>query len=214
MSAVGIALDGYRLEDGLLVPEHDHLIGRFLRQNVGHIDLAVRHCKNRNVVVQAGGNLGLWPKRMSELFGTVYTFEPDPINFLALSLNTAGLGNVIKFQAALGNQRGGINLGRAVKNCGAFYVEGKGSFPTLTIDDLGLTACDLIYLDVEGYERAALLGAWKTIADHSPVIAFEDKGLGEKYGSELGAVERFLTGSFKYRVVDKANDDIIMVRDV
>lgn len=209
---VRLELDGYKLDQGLIVPEQDNRIATILHRHVGHIDLAVKYCRKRDVVVQAGGNVGMWPKRMAELFGTVYTFEPDPMNFAALCLNTAGLDNVVKMQAVLGRSHYGVDLNREVKNCGAFFVEGVGKFPTFTIDDLGLDACNLIYLDIEGCESAAIHGALNTIMDHSPVVAFEDKGLGGRYHAPQGSVQKLLE-SYRYRVVETANDDFIMVRD-
>ena len=38
-------------------------------------------CKERNLVIQAGGNAGYYPKQYSKLFNTVVTFEPDHRNF-------------------------------------------------------------------------------------------------------------------------------------
>jgi FkbM family methyltransferase len=146
------------------------------------------------------------------LFDTVYTFEPDPVNFTALALNTAGRSNIIKMQAALGDDRHCVDMNRTGKNCGAHYVQGEGSLPTIKIDDLALPHCDLIYLDVEGSEYQALRGAIRTIDSHSPVVAFEDKGLGKRFGVEQGAIEDMMRESFGYRTIAVANNDTIMVK--
>ena len=205
-------IEGYRDEGGLVVPAWDFKIGRYLRESLSQADLAISHCQRRDVVVQAGGNCGLWAKHLSGLFGAVYTFEPDPANFFALAFNTYGLSNVIRLQAALGDRHACVDMNRSVKNCGAYYVEGGGLLPVLRIDDLGLPACDLIYLDVEGSELAALRGAVDTIEQFSPVIAFEDKGLGKRFGVEQGAVEKWLTDVLSYKTVAKDNHDTVMVR--
>lgn len=39
------------------------------------------HVSNKKVVVQAGGNMGMYPRLLADMFETVYTFEPDPMNF-------------------------------------------------------------------------------------------------------------------------------------
>lgn len=205
-------LPGYRDDGGLMVPEGDYLIARYLRRSLPDLDLAVKHCRNRGIVVQAGGNCGAWPMQLSLMFDAVYTFEPDPVNFTALAFNTVYMRNIVKMQAALGDVRGCIELNRMVKNCGAFYVEGKGLLPTLRIDDLALPGCDLIYLDIEGTEMKALRGAVKTIDAFAPVVAFEDKGLGQRYGVEPGAVATMMHETFGYRVVAQANHDTIMVK--
>jgi hypothetical protein len=64
-------------------------------------------------------------------------------------------------------------------NIGGCYVDegGKYSVSTIAIDDLYLTACDLIILDIEGSEPFALEGARATIDKFKPVIMVEDRGL-------------------------------------
>lgn len=168
---------------------------------------AVRH---RRVAVQAGGNVGVWPKALAKEFNAVYTFEPDWLNFRCLSLNVTE-PNVVKLQAALGFERGLIDLARDPANCGAHYVDGKGMVPTLRIDDLGLEACDLIALDVEGYELNALRGAHDTIRKFRPVIVCEDKGLSEKYGSKQGEIETYLNAAHGYRIAARVHRDIVFV---
>lgn len=131
------------------------------------------YLKQTNVVVQAGGNGGLMVQPFAEKFKDVYTFEPDPLNFYCLTLNVTGT-NVHKFQACLGNERAMVSLNTLyTDDNGAFFVEGKGSVPILRIDDLGLTDCDLIQLDIEGFEYQALLGGLDTIKKYKPVISVE-----------------------------------------
>jgi hypothetical protein len=59
------------------------------------------------------------------------------------------------------------------KNRGKSYVAGAGRYPTYQIDNLNLAVCDLIHLDIEGYEYYALQGAAHTIATCRPVIVIE-----------------------------------------
>jgi FkbM family methyltransferase len=204
-------LSGYREDGDLIVPSWDRKIAGYLRGTIPHLDLAVSHCKARRVAVQAGGNCGLAPRHLSTMFNAVYTFEPDPASFVALAVNTAECPNVIRFQAALGDMRRTVGMNHNVKNCGAYYVDGDGILPVMKLDDLVLPACDLIYLDVEGCEMEALRGANRTIGKFRPVIAFEDKGLGQRYGVEQGVVTQSMQACFGYRVADVANHDVIMV---
>ena len=60
-------------------------------------------------------------------------------------------------------------------------VTGVGMTPTMRIDDLALPGCDLIQLDLEGYELFALKGGLDTINKYKPVIVIE-VCWGERYG--------------------------------
>lgn len=154
------------------------------RRDLHYLDVAKSFCRGRRAVVQAGGNLGIYPKRLAMLFKTVYTFEPAAELFPLLMAN-APESNIVKFQAALGCDRGLVGTcnvrrdGKANHHEGITHVVPKGTVPTLRIDDLGLPVCDLIYLDLEGYELYALKGAVETLARCRPVVVVEiNKSLG------------------------------------
>ena len=52
-----------------------------------------------------------------------------------------------------------------------------GDINITTIDMMKAKDVDLIYLDVEGWEAKALIGARATIRESKPVIVTENKGL-------------------------------------
>jgi hypothetical protein len=96
----------------------------------------------------------------------------------------------------------------------------EGLVPLIALDDLrfmavddGLTlpSIDLIYLDVEGHEMHALIGAHQTIKKFRPVICFEDKGLSERYGVKAGDAERWLADECGYFVAARFNRDVLCV---
>ena len=131
--------------------------------------------KQKRVVLQAGGNVGFYVQKYSDIFENVYTFEPEPLSFFCLNLNVTKPG-VFKYQACLGDCHEGVNLFNACETPlghGGSHVVGKGMTPTFMIDDLNLEICDLIHLDIEGYEKKALLGGKKTIERCNPVIVIE-----------------------------------------
>ena len=152
------------------------------------LDKAIMLCKRTEVAVQAGSNLGLFPKRLAETFEEVYTFEPDEKLSEYARLNAPEY-NIFHFQAALGNSNEPVSLGygrrgdtdRRVHE-GLTHVNGSGDIPQMMLDDLKLTACDLIYLDIEGYELFALRGAERTIDRHRPVIGVEINSRLKNYG--------------------------------
>jgi FkbM family methyltransferase len=206
---------GFRRERDFIWPAGDKHCARVVFDMTIDLHKAIPHCKALDVVIQAGGNCGVWPVYLAGLFKTVYTFEPHPLNFVALAANTYAYPNIVKFQAALGDGRGLISIAEEEGNCGSGYVEKRSSsiIPTLRIDDLDVAKCDLICLDIEGYELPALRGAALTIEKFRPVIMIEDKGLSEKYKIKQGDAEAWLAKQYGYRVVARPHRDVILVPD-
>lgn len=116
----------------------------------------------------------MYPRLFSQYFSTVYTFEPDPLNFHCLAANCS-VPNIIKIQGAVGEDRAPISMHRLTDtNVGMHRVLQGGNIPQFKIDDLCLETCDLIQLDIEGYEIHALRGAAGTINRHRPTIVVEN----------------------------------------
>lgn len=139
----------------------------------------------RKLIIQAGGNCGIYPKQYSTLFDVVITFEPDFRNFYCLSHNVPEK-NVFKFQAALGSNTEFVNVTAPEKdaageyNIGGFQTEVGGIIPQVTIDSLNVQP-NVIQLDIEGFEGFALLGAEKTIKKCRPVLVIENKDFGIRH---------------------------------
>lgn len=200
-----------RTERGLVWPAKDRECARAVFGTVSDMDFAIDLCPRKLVAVQAGGNCGVWPMYLADKFRAVYTFEPDPLNFYCLAQNVMA-ANVVKFQAALGCVPERMDLARDPRNIGAHYVDGTGILPVMRLDDLHLTECDYICLDVEGYELDAIRGARETITRCSPVIQLEDKGLSTKYGHDKGAVVEYLLAAHGYTVRKEIHRDFILAR--
>lgn len=147
----------------------------YMLRRVTDVDLAARLCRTTGVCVQAGGFLGMWPRRLAKFFEYVYTFEPVPYLYECLKKNVAHLPQVICMNAMLSNKVGIAHL--EVKHGGKTTPNamGKLAAASVTIDSLDLIRCDAIFLDVERSELAALEGARETIARFSPVITLEFK---------------------------------------
>jgi FkbM family methyltransferase len=146
-----------------------------------HKDGYLKFCKKFDVVVQAGGNCGLYPMLFSQYFSRVYTFEPDPLNFHCL-VNNCQKPNIFKFNAALGEMNKLLHIYNGNEgNVGCHtvgddpnrYTTLQSFIPTMTIDQLALDHCDLIQLDCEGYEPNIIVGAMDTISRFKPVISLE-----------------------------------------
>jgi FkbM family methyltransferase len=201
----------FRIENGFLWPKNDKHCAAAAFSQLKDLQRAVNYARKLDVVVQAGGNCGVWAAELAGRFEAVYTFEPDPDNFACLAHNTRHLPNVVKMQAALGDARGPVGLLRDPSNAGATRVTGRGLIPTLRIDDLGLRKCDLIYLDIEGKELSALSGARKTIGECKPVVVVEDKGVSSHYGVPQGEVVNWMRQNFDYVAVKNLGRDVVLV---
>ncbi len=166
------------IKDGKWVwPAND--VTSWLGQNE-HKDLyktILPYVKNKGVMVQAGGNCGFILSTFVDHFDFVYTFEPDTVNFYCLSQNVTA-ENVFKMQACLGESNGTTRVQQLVReghdhDTGGVHVAGDGYLPLIAIDSLNLPGCDLIQLDVEGFELKALKGAVNTIKKYKPVLCVE-----------------------------------------
>jgi FkbM family methyltransferase len=140
-------------------------------------DFLKKYCKQFKTAIQAGGNCGLYPKLLSQMFEKVYTFEPDSYNFHCL-VNNCQSDNIIKINAALGSSHKMIDLNRPDKRntgCHTIKLDSQTNIiPMLMLDDFMFEHLDLIYLDVEGWELDILSGATNTLFNHKPVIVCEN----------------------------------------
>jgi FkbM family methyltransferase len=202
-----------------LWPGYDEKCAAVVFKMASDLDVILKLVPGRHTVVQAGGNCGVWPRALAPLFERVVTFEPDKRNYECLMHNTREFPNVVAFNYALGDVAGWGTMetpDHETDNCGALQFvpsitdSADGRVPMMRVDALGLDKCDLLYLDIEGFEIPAINGAAETIAKTRPVIALEDKGLSQRYGYAKGDVVNLLEDKFAYRVVQRIHRDVIL----
>jgi FkbM family methyltransferase len=170
-------------------------------RHVQSLEWALAHCQRTGrtrTAVQAGGNIGLWPRRMSDVFARVITFEPDDVSRICLASNVDERVEVSA--AALGAAPGCCDIRH--RSLGSHQVVSGATVPVRTIDGLELVDLDFLQLDIEGYEWHALQGAAATLARCRPLLQLELRGFTEKYGASDAAVVEFLAG-FGYREVSR-----------
>lgn len=168
-------------------------------------DNFLKFVKEKNTVVQAGGNCGMYARFYGNYFSKVYSFEPDPSNFHCLQFNCQGEKYNL-YNVALGKEKGKATLHfpkRKFRNAGIWQVveDQNGNVDIITIDSLELNSCDLMHLDVEGYESNVLEGAKETINKYHPVIILE-AGHGYEIAEQYG-----------YKVIEKLTTDWIMLHE-
>jgi hypothetical protein len=115
--------------------------------------------------------------------------------------------------AALGHGHGLVGIRRAAPggndmNVGMNQIgpaTDEFKIPMLTIDSLGLDSCDLIQLDVEGFEQYAIMGANATIQKFKPVIIAERFSSvdNQKFMGQLGYVLSEVSGMDAIYVANK-----------
>lgn len=175
----------------------------FVTRRLGDADLSLKFLAKdrRRVVVQAGGHVGDWPRRLSESFAQVITCEPEPLLYRCLVKNGVPL-NVLPVNIALGSFVGQVRfLRRASPSTSRVHAEGQITVQQTTVDALVADSnCDAIILDVEGHEREVLIGARETIERCRPVIQVE---LLERSAKEIVA----MLASLGYEPVTKKGRD-------
>jgi FkbM family methyltransferase len=143
------------------------------------IDVGIAHCRQRRVVIQAGGHVGAVPLHLAKTFDRVITAEPDPRNYEHLVSNTADVANITVLPFGFGPEPGQAWLECSSRNTGKRRTMfGQAGFVNVTtIDAIAADEhVDFIQLDVEGAELPILRGAEQTIARCRPVLMLEDWG--------------------------------------
>ena len=162
------------------------------------------YVKNKNVVVTAGGHVGLYVRFYSKVFKTVYAFEPEPLHFYCM-VNNCDTVNVVKIQAGLSDTNKLVKMsGVSPMSLQIQENDPEAYIPTFTIDSLALEECDLIQLDIENNEYRALKGAVDTIQMFHPVLILENGNTPE--------IVKFLEG-FNYKKVYTVQYDDIWVHN-
>jgi FkbM family methyltransferase len=201
-----------KLVEGWQVPDIDECCINALLVELPDLNVSYTHMNQFRTVIQAGGNIGVYPATMARQFERVITVEPDLVNYQALLLNVAGHANIEHHWAAFGDKIGTASVDHPYpENIGAHQLKAGSEVRVLTIDSFCVDNCDFIQLDIEGYEHLALLGAEKTIKKTYPVITLELKGLGSRYGytdeDTIGLLQ-----DWGYEIVGRVNRDVIFAR--
>ena len=142
------------------------------------------------VVLDIGANIGTHTVVFSRLVGStgaVISFEPQKPIYYMLCGNVAinSLVNVDCVNAAAGKSPGSIKVPK-------IDYSQPGSFGSLSllpkypanavmevvrlfsVDELNLSKCDFIKIDIEGMELEAISGAVKTIEKYQPILCVEN----------------------------------------
>lgn len=176
------------------------------------LDAQIALCPQKRTCVQAGGHIGIYPTKLAQHFERVYTFEPEPENFICLQLNTRKLKNVLIHDSFLGSDFQNRDLHKHSKSTGGHQTgfPNRTGIPTATIDAFQFMDLDAIFLDVEGFEMEILKGALATIARCRPLLVLEENGKGKKYGGvRIGDLELAMR-PYGYKLLATEGEDIVL----
>lgn len=163
---------------------------------------AYAYVKRWRRAVDVGANVGIFACDFASRFEDVVAFEPMPPTRECLRLNAPSNVRVEPF--AVTDEPGLLEMYNTPSSGASFIcshpqvvrpfddleaskvveVEGR------TIDSFEFEAVDLIKLDIQGAEYAALVGARETILRHRPVILVEEKAASvQKVGAAVNAAQ-------------------------
>ena len=174
----------------MLYNPNDQYVGRSLdlygEFSEGEVELFRQVVKPNSVVLDIGANIGCHTVFMAQAMensGRIIAIEPQRLTYQMLCANVAlnSLFNVQCFNYAVGDTEGTVLVPvlnpASNLNFGGMDVrqfENGEPIKKITIDSLGLPACQFIKLDVEGMEILALNGARETVAEYKPVMYIEN----------------------------------------
>jgi FkbM family methyltransferase len=160
-------------------PEETAFIEQYLRPGMTFVDV--------------GANIGWFSLIASRLVGStgqVIAIEPrtDSVARLAMSAGENGFANIRTLAMALAAEAGRSKVGAHLAGAntgGTWLITTPALARTMAVDhqlfdvevgrldDIGLAACDLLKIDVEGAEHLVLKGGRETLARHRPAILSE-----------------------------------------
>jgi FkbM family methyltransferase len=164
---------GWILFRGPLIGTSLELYGEYSESEAG---MMAGYLRAGDTVIEVGANIGALTLPLAGMVGTagrVYAIESHAGNFNVLCANLAlnGIAQVRPLNAFV----------RAAPGSGTHSIAGKENFVDerwpagfLALDDLGLEACALIKIDVDGREQEVLQSGARLIERARPVLYFEN----------------------------------------
>lgn len=209
------ATDSLRLS---ISPEHEKSTVNLLKTKISKGD----------IVADLGANIGYFTLITAELVGPkghVFAFEPDPVNFKILSrnINHNGYRNVTLIDAAVANFDGYTKLYLSDSNQAAHRIWGTKGNKYRRVKVIKLDTffkkrslkVDLIKMDIEGGEPAALAGMKNLIRISKSIILiteFWPFGINSSGGTVKQYLESLVDMGFVVYDIDEQKKKLVKVR--
>ena len=195
-------MDIEQLEGGLWVPSRDAQIEQWRHHGHPHMqDRCLRHfsqwCEQHRrrfrSVVDIGAWCGTWSREMQRFADRIDAFEPHPVHYQCLELNTRPYTRIHAHCRAIGNREDLVALSRESATQNTRVLPQAGSVPMTTLDLVARPDTDLVKMDVEGFEMTVLQGGQRTI-QRTRYLMIELNNNGKRYGSSNRSIEEYLEG--------------------
>jgi len=173
----------------ILYNPNDTYVGKSIeaygRYQLEELKVFDKYVQSGDTVLDIGANIGthtLWFANKVGPSGFVMAFEPQRLIFQTLCANMAlnSIKHVDCKHLGVGYSKRLVTVPvldpLKENNFGGLSIEGHSEGEPVAIcrvDDIGLSRCDFIKLDVEGMEPEALQGAMNTIVKCRPVLYME-----------------------------------------
>ena len=173
---------------------------------------SIRYCKDRDVALDIGANVGLWTRDLCQYFQRVIAVEPVA-DFRDCLVKNVPTSNLKIYDCALGAENSMIDMIITPKNTGHSHVDansfGQGKIQMNTLDSMNLPPTNYIKLDCEGYEYNIILGGKNYINSCKPIIVIE-----QKFHKDTGIVDNGeaveLLKSWGAKLLQQKKHDLIM----
>lgn len=176
----------------------------------------------KGTCLDIGANIGNHTLYYSKQFHNILSFEPLPINFKLLEINTHNLKNVKIFNSALGADNSIRDFFYDYRNLGGSSFNNinqdslnKISVTTQKLDDLNLDSehITFIKLDVEGSEIDVINGAINTITKTFPIIVFEQQK-NDFHNETSKVIEKLKKIGYKKFLVSKSKPEYVNPKNI
>lgn len=180
-----------------------------------------------DTIVDVGANIGNHAVFLSQYAKRVIAFEPNPITTLVLRANLAlsQTDNIEVLEVALGESDAWAELvlyvqgnlgGSQLHTCKCGPTSRHATVRVRTGDTVLREVCplgriDLLKIDVEGAELAALSGLENTLRQDRPLVLFEGNSRGERE-RVMNLLETFGYNQFGYVAYRQAYSQIRVIR--
>jgi FkbM family methyltransferase len=187
-------------------------------------EAAYRYVKRWRRALDIGANVGIFSRDFAQRFQEVVAFEPVPRTRECLAANSAANVRIEPF--AIADRPGVLKMLPTVANSGgSFLFDHKLvlhppnfkidtadliDVEVRTIDSYAFDAVDLIKLDIQRAEYAAIIGARETIKRHRPVLMVEQKAVNAEQGQIFKSASKLLR-SWGMVAKEKARSDRVFV---